>query len=166
VVRVYLPATLNMLRQLLEERQLAAAPLTGFAVTPGMREWYLDEDVEELEYAAGRQAARASLRLLDADLAAPRRRVVLAVDVPDSDVTVRDDLDRGVVRVGAAVPLAAVASAHVDDADAEGAVAAAASAIVAADLGDSQAEDAVDDADAYELAWFATQELAALLEQF
>jgi hypothetical protein len=164
-VRVYLPATANVLRKLVEDRHLGSAPLTGFAVTPALREWYLDDDLEELEYAANRQAARASLRLLDADVAAPRRRVVLAVDVPDRDVTIRDDLDRGVVRVGAPVQLAAVASVHVDEADAEEAVAAAAMAILAADLGDVQAEETVDDADAYELAWYANQELAQLLDR-
>jgi hypothetical protein len=164
-VRVYLPATASVLRKLVEDHHLGSAPLTGFAVTPALREWYLDDDIEELEYAANRQAARASLRLLDADVAAPRRRVVLAVDVPDRDVTIRDDLDRGVVRVGAPVPLAAVASAHVDEAEAEEAIAAAALAILAADLGDVQAEETVDDADAYELAWYASQELAQLLDR-
>jgi hypothetical protein len=164
-VRVYLPATTNTLRQLVEQHHLGPGPLTGFAVTPAMREWYLNDDRDELEYAASRQAARASLRLLDADVTAPPRRVVLAVDVPDRDVTVRDDLDRGVVRVGAPVGLAAVASAHVDDADAEQTVAAASSAILAADLGDAEAEDVVDDADAYELAWYATQELGQLLDR-
>jgi hypothetical protein len=164
-MRVYLPATANTLRRLVGAQHLGPAPLTGFAVTPAMREWYLDDELEELEYAASRQAARASLRLLDADVGAPRRRAVLAIDVPDGDVTIRDDLDRGVVQVGAPVPLAAVASAHIDDADAEAAVTAAASAILAADLGDVQAEETVDDADAYELAWYATQELAVLLDR-
>jgi hypothetical protein len=33
----------------------------------------------------------------------------------------------------------------------------------AADLGDEQASDLVDDTEGYELAWYATQELTALL---
>jgi hypothetical protein len=166
-MRCYLPASSTTLRDLLRERRLAASadtPLTAFAVTPGMREWYLDDELEELEYAALAEAARASLRLLDADPAAARRRVVVALDAPDAAVEVRDDLDRGVVRLPVPVALAQIASVHVDDADAEAAVTAAAASIVAADLGGQEAQDRVDDADGYELAWYATQEIAALLE--
>jgi hypothetical protein len=143
-----------------------AAPveLTAFAVTPGLREWYVDDDLEELEYAASREAARASLRLLAADPAAAPRRVVVAAEVPDSAVTVRDDLDRGVVRLAGPVPLRVVAAVHIDDADAEEAVQAATAVIDAADLGDADAEATVDDAEGFELAWYATQELGAFLE--
>jgi uncharacterized protein DUF6912 len=142
----------------------AAVELTAFAVTPGLREWYVDDDLEELEYAASREAARASLRLLAADPAAAPRRVVVAADVPDTTVTVRDDLDRGVVRLTGPVPLGQIAAAHVDDSDAEAAVRAASAAIDAADLGDADAEATVDDAEGFELAWYATQELGAFLE--
>jgi hypothetical protein len=162
-MRVYLPATTTVLRELLDAREFGPVPLTGFAVTPGLREWYRDDDIEALEYAATLEAARASLRLIDADPDAARRRIVLAADIDEGAVQVRDDLDRGVVRVTAAVPLSAIAAAHVDDSDAEGAVAAAAGAINAADLGDQAAQDRVDDAEGYELAWYATQEIEALL---
>lgn len=164
-MRVYLPATAAELRMLLDDGALPAG-LTAFAVTPGLREWYTDDDVEELEYAALLEAARGSLRLLDADPSVPRRRVVVAADVPDDDATVRDDLDRGVVRLAAAVPLSEVASVHVDDSDAEQVVAAAAESIIAADLGDETAQDRVDDAEGFELAWYATQEIAQLLQTF
>lgn len=166
-MRVYLPSTSSGLRALLESGALAPAPLTAFAVTPGLREWYVDDDLEELEYAATLEAARASLRLLDADPSAARRRVVVAADVPDSEVAVRDDLDRGVVRVAVAVPIAWVAAVHVDDADADAVatVTRAAESIVAADLGDPGAQEAVDDAEGYELSWYASQEIAALLDQ-
>ena len=70
---------------------------------------------------------------------------------------------RGVVRIESAVPIAAVASIHVDDADAEPAVSAAAESITAADLGDERAQDRVDDAEGFELSWYATQELDAVL---
>jgi hypothetical protein len=163
-MRVYVPATTTTLRDLLAVRALPAGT-TAFAVTPGLREWYVDDDLEELEYAALSEAARGSLRLIDADPAAARRRVVVAGDVPDSDVDVRDDLDRGVVRLAADVPLAALASVHVDDADAEPAVAAGAEAVIAADLGDQASQDAVDDVEGFELAWYATQEVAALLDE-
>jgi hypothetical protein len=162
-MRVYLPATSTVLRQLLDARELAAGQ-TAFAVTPALREWYVDDDVEELEYAALLEAARASLRLLDADAGAARRRVVIALDAPDAAVEVRDDLDRGVVRLDAAVPLAAVASVHVDDAEATAAVTAAAQAITAADLGDEKAQERVDDAEGFELSWYASQEIAELLD--
>jgi hypothetical protein len=162
-VRVYLPATSAGLRQLADSGSIGPAPLTGFAVTPALREWYLDDDLEALEYAAMSEAARASLRLLDADASAARRRVVVAVDAPDRAVEVRDDLDRGVVRVTEAVPIAAVAAVHADDADARDAVAAAAQAIVAADLGDTAAQDLVDDAAGFELSWYANQEIGDLV---
>src|SRR5207245_8284249 len=73
-MRVYVPATTVRLRDLESSGQLGAAPVTAFAVTPGLREWYVDDDVEALEYAALTEAARAALRLLDADPAAARRR--------------------------------------------------------------------------------------------
>jgi hypothetical protein len=164
-VRVFLPATTSTLRELLDSGELGPAPLTAFAVTPALREWYVDDDLEALEYAAMVEAARGSLRLIDADDAAARRRVVIAVDAPDSAVAVRDDLDRGVVQVGDPVRLAAVASVHVDDADAEETVAAAAEAIIAADLGDPESQERVDDAEGYELSWYASQEIAAVLDQ-
>jgi hypothetical protein len=160
---VYLPATTSSLRELLAAGVFGPAPLTGFAVTPALREWYRDDDIEALEYAAMLEAARASLRLIDADPDAARRRVVVATDVDDDAVRVRDDLDRGVVRVAVPVPLPAVAAVHVDDRDAEDTVAAAAAMIAAADLGDESAQETVDDAEGYELAWYATQEIAELL---
>ncbi|MGH8917192.1 MAG: DUF6912 family protein, partial [Actinomycetes bacterium] len=118
-----------------------------------------------LEYAAMTEAARASLRLLDADSEAARRRVVIALDAVDEDVEVRDDLDRGVVRLSGAVTVRQVASFHVDDADAEPAVAAAASTITAADLGEPAAQEAMDDAEGYDLSWYASQELQSLLAE-
>lgn len=164
-MRVYLPATLRTLAALHTDGALSATPITGFAVTPGLREWYVDEDIEELEYAAFAEAARASLRLLGADMRGPARRAVLSVDAPDGDVEIRDDLDRGVVRVTAPLPLEALASIHLDDADAIAAVAAAADAIDAADLGDAAAQEVVDDAEGFELSWYAPQELEHLVAE-
>lgn len=163
-MRIYLSATSTMLADLLSSGAVGPAPLTAFAVTPALREWYLDDDAEALEYAATMEAARSSLRLLDSDPSAARRRVVIAADVPDGAVTVRDDLDRGVVHVGEPVALAAIASVHVDDADAEQTVAEAADSIIAADLGSEPAQEKVDDAEGYELAWYANQEITTLLD--
>lgn len=162
-MRAYLPATSTVLRRLVDDGELRP-PLTAFAVTPGLLGWYAEDDPESLEYAAMSEAARTSLRLVDLDAAARRRRVVLAVDIPDADVTVRDDRDRGVVEIARPIVLRDVASAHVDDLDAEPAVTAGASVVLEADLGDPSAQDTVDDVEGFELSWYATQELAALLQ--
>lgn len=164
-MRVYLPATSSVLRRLRDDGVVAPAPLTAFAVTPALREWYIDDDIEELEYAASKEAARASLRLISQDAGAAQRRVVIAADVDDAELTIRDDLDRGVVWIERELPLAWCAALHADDADAEEAVRVAAQQVDLADLGDSAAEDAVDDADAFELCWYATQEMDDLLTE-
>lgn len=165
-MRVYLPATLPLLAGALDAGEVGPAPLTAFAVTPALREWYAEGDTEELEYAALLAAARGSLRLLDATPAAPRRRVVLAAEVPDAWVSARPDPDddRAAVTVSAPVPLARVAAGHVDEAaaDAAGVVASAAAAVLAADMGDDDAEFTVSEAEDLPLQWYASQELAAL----
>ncbi|MPY97361.1 MAG: hypothetical protein GEU97_05080 [Actinophytocola sp.] len=165
-MRVYLPATIGMLRDLVAKDEFLPLNGTGFALTPALRESYTSGSTDELEYVAQLDAARASLRLIAADLenedAVTPRRAVVAVDV--DDVEQRPDLDNAVVRVGGALPMSAVASVHVDGADAEDAVLAAAKAVDAADLGDLDAEFAIGDAEDHELAWYAPQELPFLLE--
>ncbi|WP_432133344.1 MULTISPECIES: DUF6912 family protein [unclassified Streptomyces] len=167
-MRVYVPLTLPGLAEAHRTGELGPGPLLAHAVTPALREWYLSDDIEELEYAALSRAALASLRLLAADPAAPRRRVVVAVDVPDGAAAA--DPDRGLdpaalgeVRVAQAVRLAEAASVHVDAADAEADVAAAAGALPAADGGDDDAQFVVDGAEDHELLWYATQEIAGLV---
>jgi uncharacterized protein DUF6912 len=168
-VRVYLPATTSVLRTLVDEGRLTA-PLTGFAVTDSLRAFYerseAEADTEELEYAALLTAARASLRLLDVDPLAARRRVVLAADVPDGAVTPVDDpdVDHGAVRIAEDVALPRVASAHVDGAEAEDDVRAAVNTVLEADLGSEDAQFTVDQAEGHELGWYATQEIGPLLD--
>jgi hypothetical protein len=168
-VRVYLPATTSVLRTLVDDGRLAG-PHTAFAVTPRLREFYAvsdaGADVEELEYAALLGAARASLRLLDIDPGAVRRRVVLAADVPDTAVTEIEDPDTepGVVRVTGDVTLRDVASAHIDGGDAEDDVRAAVNVVLEADLGSEDAQFLVDQAEGHELAWYASQEIGTVLE--
>lgn len=82
-MRVYLPSTLTLLAGVHAAKEIGPAPLAAHAVTPALREWYAGGDREELEYAAMTAAARASLRLLAEDPSAPRRRVVLAAEIPD-----------------------------------------------------------------------------------
>ncbi len=168
-MRIYLPATTTVLRTLVDEGALPG-PHTAFAVTPQLRQFYElsddEADTEELEYAALLAAARASLRLLDIDPMAHRRRVVLAADVPDAAVTPLDDpdTDRGAIRVAADVRLKDIASAHVDGADAEDDVRAAVNVVLEADLGSEDAQFVVDQAEGHELAWYATQEIGPALE--
>ncbi|MET8772674.1 hypothetical protein ABZV94_38345, partial [Streptomyces sp. NPDC004658] len=75
-MRVYVPLTLPALAEAYKTGELGTGPFVAYAVTPALREWYLSEDIEELEYAALGRAALASLRLLAADPGAVRRRVV------------------------------------------------------------------------------------------
>jgi hypothetical protein len=168
-VRVYLPATTTILRSMVDDGRLPG-PLTAFAVTPDLRRFYshsdADADNEELEYAALLSAARASLRLLDLDPFAARRRVVLAADVPDGVVTPLEDpdVDHGAVRIADDVPVGDVASAHIDDADAEEDVRAAVNVVLEADLGSEDAQFVVDQAEGHELGWYATQEIGPALD--
>ena len=168
-MRIYLPATTTVLRTLVDEGSLEG-PRTAFAVTPQLRRFYAvsdaEADVEELEYAALLAAARGSLRLLDVDPLAARRRVVVAADVPDGAVQVLDDddTDAGAVRVSADVRLQDVASAHIDGAEAEPDIAAAVAVVLEADLGSDDAQFVVDQAEGHELGWYATQEIGPALE--
>jgi hypothetical protein len=162
-MRVYLASTMPALEAALRAGQIGPAPLAGFAVTPALREWYASGDLEELEYAALTVAARASLRLLAADENAPPRRVALAAEVPDDQVSPgHDPDDPASVEVTAAVPIAKLASAHIDNAEAAPDVRAAIAALPAADLGDDDAKFIVDGAEGNELLWYAVQELPYL----
>ena len=167
-MRVYLPSTLSGLAGILRDRKLEPAPLTGYAVTPALREWYASADLEELEYAAMSDAAKDSLRLLAADPDAPSRRVVIVAEVPDDAIVfeagdVMDADERAAVRVTQAVSFDHIVSGHVDDAEAETDVRAARAAMPAADAGDDDALFTVDGAAGHELMWYATQELPHLL---
>lgn len=171
-MRVYLPATLAAISTLLDDDGWMPLGGTGFALTPALREAYTWGDDEELSEVAMRDAARASLRLLAAEGAGdgegeeadrlPCRRVVVVVE--RDDVTLRPDLDDAVVRIASPVSVDDVVAVHVDVADAERAVRAAAASIDAADLGDEDAEMVLGDAEDHDLGWYATQELPFLLE--
>lgn len=161
-MRVYLPFTLPALTEVLRAGEIAS-PVTAFAVTPALREWYASGDLEELEYAAMIAAARASLRKVAADPSVPRQRVVLAAEIPGEAAPCGSPEDRAAVLVQTAIPLAQVTSAHVDAAEAALDVAAAAAALPAADAGDDDARFTVDSAEGNELLWYAASELSQLL---
>lgn len=164
-MRVYLPATLPVLRTLLDTGELPG-PQPGFAVTAALREWYAEGDEEELEYAAMSLAARASVRLLDRalllDPTTPPRRVVVVAEVATAEPA--PDVDRAAVRVPGEVPVRLVQAVHVDDPSAEADVRAAAEQLVEADLGSEDAAFVVEQAEGHELQWYATQEIGPLLE--
>jgi hypothetical protein len=167
-MRVYIPTTLPRLAEAHKAGEVGPAPLDAFGVTPGLREWYVSDDIEELEYAALTRAAGASLRMLAGDREAPRRRTVVAVDVPDALVSFDPDfgLDPstlGAVRLSRPVALAKAAAVHVDSDEAEADVTAAAEALGAADAGDDDARFTVDGAEDHELLWYATQEVPGLV---
>ncbi|MFX0575555.1 DUF6912 family protein [Nocardia nepalensis] len=185
-MRVYIPATVPMLRELVANRELRAVGGIAFAVTPTLREAYASGDDEELAEVAMAEAARASLRLLaaereDAEEAAEDdaesedadgpattyhspvyRRAVVAADVTGANL--RPDLDDAVVRLAGPIGYDRIASAHVDLAEAEPEVAKAVDVVDAADLGDTDAEFVLGDAEDHQLAWYAAQELPFLLE--
>ncbi|MFJ2219652.1 DUF6912 family protein [Streptomyces anulatus] len=167
-MRVYVPLTLSGLAAAHGAGEVGPGPLTAYAVTPGLREWYVSDDIEELEYAALNRAAAASLRMIAGKPDEVRRRVVVAVDVPDGAAVADPDhglspASLGEVRIAAALPLAKAAAVHVDADDAEKDVAAAAAALGAADLGDGDAQFTVDGAEDHELLWFGVQEIPQLI---
>jgi hypothetical protein len=162
MMRVYIPATVAMLQQLVADGSLWPINGTAFAVTPTLREAYAEGDDDELAEVALREAALASLRLLAADPETLRRRAVLAADVDEAEC--RPDLDEAVVRLAVPVAIEDVVAAFVDNSDAEPAVFAAIAVIDDADLGDEDADLVVGDAQDHDLAWYATQELPFLLD--
>lgn len=183
-MRIYIPATVPMLRELVANRELRPVGGTAFAVTPTLREAYASGDDDELAEVAMAEAARAALRLLaaereeatessddeDSDADAPAttyhspvyRRAVIAADVTGAKL--RPDLDDAVVRLAGPIGYDRIASVHVDLAEAEPEVAKAVDVVDAADLGDADAEFVLGDAEDHQLAWYAAQELPFLLE--
>ncbi len=162
---MYLPSTLPALAGIMRAGQLADGP--AFAVTPALREAYASGDQEELEYVALTAAARASLRMLAVDPDAAPRRVVLAAEVSDAQVTwtgleTDPDSDPAQVILTAPVQTVALVSAHIDDRQASQDIRAAIEALAAADAGDDDAMFAVDQAEGHELGWYASQELPHL----
>ncbi|WP_028936690.1 DUF6912 family protein [Pseudonocardia spinosispora] len=165
-MRIYVPATLAMLRKLVAEEVLHPLGGTAFALTSALRESYTSGDTEELEYVAMRDAARASLRLLAIELSGDQpawaRRVVIAADTENA--VPRPDLDDAAVRVSGEIPFSAVAAVHIDDPEAEYAVRQAAAVVDEADLGNLDAEFVLGEAEDHELSWYDPSELAFMLE--
>jgi len=167
-MRVYLPATLPLLAAARDNgcftasRDAGPGGLPAHAVTPAVREWYVEGDVEELEYSAMLEAAEASLHLLALDPDAPRRRVVVSADVPDAVIRPGTGF-RSAVRLQAPVELSSVVSLHIDEEGVAETIATAVGAVAAAAAGDDDAQFLVDEAEACDLLWYDVTELADLV---
>ncbi|ADD41555.1 DUF6912 family protein [Stackebrandtia nassauensis] len=162
MTRIYLPATIAVLRELRDAGKYRAE--RAHAVTPGLREWYTEGDLEDLEYVAFTRAAQDSLWLLRADTAAPRRRAVVSADVADTEVsTTGGELGASDVSLLAPVSLSAVAAIHVDGAEAETDVTVAVGALSAASDGDADLQFIVESVEDHELEWYDPTELDQLL---
>lgn len=171
-MRLYLAATLPLLAEWVAAGAATSAG-PAYAVTPALREWYRDGEIDELEHVAQVAAAGAAVELLAGDLEAPRRRVVLAVDVDDGLVRqvpgrpgpLAPGRRRAQVEIAEPVPRSSWAAALVDEPAAAPVVTTAVASVVRAGIGDSDAQFALDEAEAEELCWYAVQEIPYLLEQ-
>ena len=136
-MRVYVPATFDMLGVLAGEGTMPVRSGVGFALTPALREFYTSGDEEEIGYQAFLDAARASLRLLaiEDEERFPARRVVLSVDVDDDKLTLAPEDGEAVVEV-----------------------------IDRADLGDGDAEIMLGDCEDNLMSWYDAKELAFLVD--
>ena len=107
-------------------------------------------------------AAESSLRLLALQPEAPRRRVVVAIDVPESLVAPGGE-HRSSVRIAGPVALSRVVSVHVDEVDSEPTIVGAVDALAAAADGDDEARFQLDEAEACDLLWYDISEIDDLI---
>jgi hypothetical protein len=160
MTRVYVPTTLIGLARAQKEGTLDQE--TAHAVTGAVREWYVEGDTEELEYTAMIDAAESSLRLLAGEPDAPRRRVVMALDVPEALIAPGGD-QRSSVRLSGPVALSKVVSVHIDEVESEPIIGAAVGALAAAAEGDDDARFQLDEAEACDLLWYDVSEIDDLV---
>ena len=124
-MRVYIPATLAMLQQLVADGSLRPVNGTAFAVTPTLREAYAEGDDDELAEVALREAALASLRLLAGRRSSGRDRPTVPCrgarcwPPTSSDVTYRPTSTTPWCGLAGPVPIDEVVAAYVDNAAAE-----------------------------------------------
>jgi hypothetical protein len=124
-----------------------------------------DEGGDGHRDGSAREPASGESASLDPAGGEPLLRVVVAVDVNDSAVRPRPELDRAVVTVAGAIEWSQVAAVHIDGADARPAVRDAVAVIDAADLGDDDAEFVLGSVEDFDLAWYAPGEVVYLLEE-
>ena len=170
MTRVYVPTTLAGLARAqklgtLNDPDAAEGSdpeLSAHAVTGAVREWYLEGNLEELEYSALIDAAESSLRLLALEPVAPRRRVVVAVDVPEPLVRPGGE-HRSSVLITGPIELSRVVSVHVDEVESIDTIVAAVDALAAAADGDDDARFQLDEAEACDLLWYDISEIDDLI---
>jgi hypothetical protein len=171
MTRVYVPTTLVGLARAQKQGSLdtgadldhaPGAAVPAHAVTGAVREWYVEGNLEELEYSAMIDAAESSLRLLAGEPLAPRRRVVVAIDVPEAVVSAGGE-HRSSVRIAGPVDLSRVVSVHVDEVESEPTIGAAVEALAAAADGDDDARFQLDEAEACDLLWYDISEIDDLI---
>ncbi|RMI03387.1 DUF6912 family protein [Cellulomonas triticagri] len=154
-MRLYLPATLDELDDLLRGRAPLPAPRRAHAVTPGLVALLPEEDEEGVEFAAQLMAADDALVLLASRPSAPGLRLVVTVEVADSAVAAGaegegvDDEAVSLVTLLEPVSRDDVVCAHVDEPAARDEVARALD-------GDDAALDALAERD---LLWYDATEL-------
>jgi hypothetical protein len=137
-MRVYIPSTLDELREL-DDQSTLPTDAVGYAATTQLADDLDGLGPEETEFALTSAAAEASLERM-ADSGHERgRRVVIVAEIPSSPVVERLDLP-GVVYIDRPVELSQVDAILMDTADVDIAVGS-------------------DD----DLGWYATQELGYLL---
>ena len=172
MTRVYVPTTLVGLARAQKLGTLddpdgaadgAGPELAAHAVTGAVREWYVEGNLEELEYSALIDAAEASLRLLADEPLAPRRRVVVAVDVAETLVAPGSGEHRSAVRISGPIELSRVVSVHVDEVESQDTIATAVAALTAAADGDDDAQFQLDEAEACDLLWYDISEIDDLI---
>jgi hypothetical protein len=154
MTRVYLPTSVARLREILAAGQV---PVQGaLAVDDARRRELPTWSEDDLEYLVLQDAALQAAHLLVADPDAVPVRAVIAVDVPDRLGTAGTEASDA----APTVPWRAVASVHLDGADAQSAVLAAMRAL--RDGGPATAElDGLLDLD---LAWYAPNEIPFVLD--
>ncbi|AZA09815.1 DUF6912 family protein [Corynebacterium pseudopelargi] len=165
-MRVYIPATFELLRTLAQEGEVPVRSGYVFGVTPALREFYTSGDEEEIAHSAFEDASLASIRLLAiGDDLHPHRRAVISADVPDAAISFMPDLGESVMQLDPAViAFDQVAAIHVDTQGNEQATAAAIEVIDQADLGVEDAELCVGDALDQFMAWYDPSELSVLVQ--
>jgi hypothetical protein len=156
-VRMYVPSSMSRLRELLAAGGIVPTPVVGHAVTASLRAAHEGDDEEELEYAVLTAAAQDSVDTLA--VGDPARRVVVVAEV--AAVGEHPGGEPSLVELDEMVPLRAVVAVHVDSEDAAGDVAAARERL---DGEGGAAMELLDRCLDHELGWYATQEVASLVE--